>query len=450
MFKNALSIALLGSSLATAPAVAADQHLIIVSIGDSLAAGEGNPNSFNGVSASWSSAPCHRSQNNGRRFASNRINNLDGVTTQFADFSCSGAKIDEGLLGTQLTSQPNVNNTLMPPQIDQAANFQHNVLHDAPIDILEISVGVNDVNFASVVTDCLIPGNCASSSSVQTALNVLNGSSFPNAYDRLGAAIRQKLNVRKVYITEYPVPVTSAPGNLCGSNPADAGDVSMVGESSADNQFLINNVLGPLNDKVQQAAGRNSWTFVRGPEDTFATHGYCTVSARRYVNTLQDSLFRQGDANGTIHPNVAGHEAYADALIAQTTRDFNLDMEKPRVLRTVEANTVLPGPIADSGPKVITVEVGQHPGTLTAVLQHRVVTPALPPFTPQTVSAWVNTNMADSGAGRLNLFAAQLPGFIPGQTAQYRVVITGTRNGDSVSKTTSIASIAAGDFLVQQ
>jgi hypothetical protein len=434
------------SFLAVAPSIATAQNLVIVSIGDSLAAGEGNPNSFGLNGAVWNSTPCHRSNNNGRRFASNRINNMSGVATSFFDFSCSGASIDAGLLGPQTTDQPDANNGVRPAQIDQVANFQQsaNGLNGQPIDILMVSIGVNDANFAPVVTACLLPGNCTGSTEMNAALNVINGAALPNAYDRLGAAIRQRLNVRRVYITEYPNLVSSAPDNLCGSSALDAGDSSMVGISSTETAFVLTNFIRPLNDRVQQAATRNAWRFVVGPEDTFATHGYCTTSARRYVNTLQDSLLRQGNQNGTVHPNVNGHSAYADALVRQATIDFDLPLEAPRVVRTVETNTITPGPIADSGPKRITVEIAQHPGTLGVTLQHRVITPFLP------VPAFVNTAMTDGGTGRLNLFSAQIPGFVPGQTVQYRVVITTTRNRNSATTTTATASIALGDGLVQQ
>src|SRR5689334_21883392 len=133
---NILATAVLAIFAAVLPAAA--QNLVSVSIGDSLAAGEGNPNSFSLAGAVWSNTPCHRSVNNGRRFASDRINNLSGVSTSFFDFSCSGAGIDAGLLGPQTTDQPDANNGTRLAQIDQVANFQRTGLNNQPIDILMI------------------------------------------------------------------------------------------------------------------------------------------------------------------------------------------------------------------------------------------------------------------------------------------------------------------------
>ncbi|MEO8026658.1 MAG: SGNH/GDSL hydrolase family protein [Bryobacteraceae bacterium] len=471
MKKSILLTTLLGTLAALTPASATAQNLVIVSMGDSLAAGEGNPNSFSIAGAVWSSAPCHRSVNNGRRFASDRMNDLANLSTSFFDFSCSGASIDAGILGSQLTSQPDANNGSRTPQIDQVVNALGRVpgttRTDAVIDIVMISIGVNDVNFASVVTECLLPNgitDCTTSAAVNTSRNVLASGAFAAAYDRLGAAIRAKLpNARHVYITEYPIEMTSAAGNFCGNVDDGSGDASMVGVSATENEFLFTNILLVLNDRVQQAAGRNGWTFVRGPEDTFATHGYCTSLQRRYLNTLSDSFFRQGNQNGTMHPNIAGHKAYADALIARATLDFNLHLESPRVTRKAEINVGVPAPLAlpaqlalPGVKKAVQFEIGQHPGTLTVTLQHRVLNPpvCVPVFgcTTPPVPAFSNTAMADAGAGRLNLFSATIPGsefLLPTQTLEYRAVITATRNGETRTVTTSKGTIVLGDALVR-
>jgi hypothetical protein len=445
-----------------APALAADQHLVIVSIGDSLAAGEGNPDAQSSIpgQAGWQNAPCHRSFNNGRRFASERINNLSGVSTSFFDFSCSGAKIGApgeflpggGLMSPQQTTQPNVDNTLMPSQIDQVLDFQQSAtgLNDRAIDILMISIGVNDVNFARIVETCLenVPGgDCTHSDAVTTGINILHSPELAADYDKLAAALRQ-LRVRKVYITEYPNLVKRDASHLCGL--PDVGDLSMQGISTADSQFLLTNVVNPLNTVVAQAAARNGWTLVRGPKDTFVTHGFCTDLARRYVNTAQDALLRQGDTNGTMHPNIAGHKAYADALIAQATTDFDLNLETPRMLRRLEQNASTPGNVpVPFEAKKLTVEIAQHPGTLTVTVQTRVVTAGLFGSTVGPVSA---AAMTDTGAGALNLFSATLPSsnvVVPGaQTLQYRVIVQATRGSQTATLTTGWFSMDG--LLVQQ
>jgi lysophospholipase L1-like esterase len=449
---NKFMIAAMAAIIAI-PATSFAQDLLIVNIGDSMASGEGNPNSFGPGGAVWTNAPCHRSNNNGRRFASNRINSMSGVSTDYFDFACSGASINAGILGPQVTDQPDANNVVMPPQIDRVVNLQQS-LNNRQIDILMISIGVNDANFAPVVSDCLLPDDCRTGSQMNSARATI-ANLLAARYDQLGAAIRQRLNVRHVYITEYPNLVTRKNAtDFCGGfndffpAVAELGGGLMSGISEAESAFALANFIRPLNDKIQEAASRNGWRYISGPEDTFSTHGFCTGSDRRYVNTIADSFTRQGTHTGTVHPNIRGHQAYADALVRRATIDFDLPLEDPRVIRKLEANLGAPGNIALPGiRKTVEVEIAQHPGTLTVVIQHRVRTPFLP--TP----AFSNTTMADIGGGALNLFAAPIPGsenLLPGQTLDYRIRITATRGGNSATTTTSTESIVLGGTLEQE
>jgi hypothetical protein len=480
MLKNVASLALYGLLAAALPA-AADQHLVIVNIGDSLAAGEGNPDVPSGDPAhtGWLSASCHRSVFNGRRVASDRINNMDGVSTTFADFSCSGAMIGDpadflpggGLLSAQQTDQTAQPQITPAAQITQVVDFQRNILHGAPIDILVISIGVNDVNFKNIVEACVNPLQgieCTNSDAVQTGRNILNHHLLDTPFAHLAAAIRQKLNVKHVYITPYPNEVSIEPGDFCGSG--DNGDLSMVKVSRSDNQFLLANVMVPLNTAVKSAAqaanqapavagdlSHPTWRFVTGPEGTFATHGYCTTTfplfQRRYVNTAQDSQLVQGDSNGTMHPNKLGHQAYADALINQATSDFNLPLEAPHLLRRVEVNggdsvptSSLPLPAFNdpAAAKKIIIEVAQHPGTIHATLNFRVDSFGI------AGSVTSVPMIKDNLVGALNLFSAQIPTIpIPGvQTLRYQLVITATRGGQSSTLQTDWFSVSG--ILVQQ
>jgi hypothetical protein len=446
---------------------AADQNLVIVSIGDSLAAGEGNPDvPFNGTSTGWLSASCHKSVHNGRRIASDRINNMSGVSTQFFDFSCSGAGISEGLLGTQTTDQPNVNNFTITPKITQVEEFQNdpNRLNHRPIDILMIAIGANDAHFAQVATTCLTTvGTCTSNPVITDAENIIN-TQLGGLYDSLMKSIHDNLNVKRVYITEYPGELSSAPGDFCGSADNGFGDALMVAGSAAENASLLQNFIAPLNGQIAAAVNRAQikfpnieWRRVSGPQNSFTTHGYCTPSERRYVNTLSDSLVRQGDKNGTMHPNIAGHQAYADALVALATADFNLPLETPRIVRRVESNVgipllplFVPNPSLPAVRKAVTAEIAQNPGTLTVTLMHRVRN-AVEFTTPEFTS----TPMTRSMPGLPNLFAAEIPGsetvlpFV--QWIEYQVSVTSVRGTQSASVSTSTETIRVDptSFLAQ-
>jgi hypothetical protein len=420
------------------------QDLTIVSIGDSYASGEGNPNSFNGTTATWNSTACHKSVNNGRRFASDRINGLPNTTTDFFDFSCSGAGINAGLLNSQLSAAPETPNAVLQAQLDRVVLFQQQT--GRSIDILLVSISGNDANFGSVVLDCMLPGNCANSATVSNAIQRIT-TVVPGRLDNLANQIATRLqNVRFVYLTEYPNPMRSENGQACDgftdffTAPDNLNGIAMTGISGTESQFLQNNFLIPLNNQLEAAAGRHAargWRYVSGVEQTFARHGFCNGPNQRWINTLGDSFTRQGNHTGTMHPNVAGHRAYADAIIRRATVDFNLPLETPRIVDFVEINN----PFVN---KRVRVEISQTAATLQVQAQFRfrnaIEIGGAPAFT--------TVNMTDTGAGALNFFDAALPGtevMLPGQRIEYRIRVTFSRNGVTNNFTTGSRFIEFGE-----
>lgn len=446
---------LLALMFAAGIALAQPTQLTIVSIGDSYASGEGNPNSFSNGVAHWSSVPCHRSVNNGRRMASDRINDMAGASTTFVDFSCAGAQIDAGLIGSMTSVAPQTPGATITSQIDRVATWQsqHN---NQKIDILLISIGGNDVGFGSVVKDCMLPSNCTTGTAVTTAIDRIQNF-LPDALGRLDTQIRQRLNVGKIYITEYSNPFLEEDGSFCGdfddffTPSGDLLGIAMRFISSQESQFLHNHFLGPLNNTLKTFAGQHTgWRFVAGVHDTFGPHGFCNGADQRWINTLGDSFVRQGDHKGVAHPNTTGHKAYADSIIAQATRDFNLPLENPRLIDIYEFNV---GPNLPDGAdialplvgKQIRAEVGQSAGTLTAQLLFRVRNP-IEFQTP----AFSTAAMTDAGAGQLTMFQVNIPGsasLLPGQRIEYRVRITATRNGATAITTSGTHSIVLGEIL---
>lgn len=445
MKSTILSMTLLAAAIS---GLAQNQTLRIVSIGDSFASGEGNPNgtAANGA-AIWSNLPCHRSVNNGRRFAADRINNMPNVSVLFSDFSCSGASINNGLTGPMTSAAPETPNTQIPAQLTTVANTIGNQL----IDILMVSIGGNDVRFGSVVRECMLPTDCRTSPVVADAIQRVS-SVLPGRLDNLATQIAT-LNTRFVYLTEYPNVLKRKDGEFCGGfddlfiPTGDLAGIAMRFVSQQEAEFLLENYIRPLNDQLLAAATRHGWRFVAGPEDTFAPHGFCNTDNQRWVNTLGDSFARQGNHTGTVHPNINGHRAYADSLIRRATLDFNLPLESPRIIDIQERNQGFEDvPLALPGVrKLVRAEVNQVPSTLTGQLQfrfRRLFETSVPQFT--------NLTMTDVGAGRLNLFRAVIPNsetLLPGERIEYRVRITSSRNGESRTETSSTRIIELGEVL---
>ena len=75
----------------------------------------------------------------------------------------------------------------------------------------------------------------------------------------------------------------------------------------------------------------HGWTLVDGIYEDFARHGYCADD--NYLVRLQESFLRQGNKEGTVHPNVQGHDVYADNILREWKEAFYgsaTDLSTPR------------------------------------------------------------------------------------------------------------------------
>ena len=128
---------------------------LIVSVGDSVASGEGNPASSG---RRWlRPARCHRAEVSGQRIAAAELigaNPDSGL--RFISYACSGATIDHGLLGA---FRPRRFEPAEPPQLDRVDDLTPR----GSIDALMISIGANDIGFSKIFTFCAENGNCEDS-----------------------------------------------------------------------------------------------------------------------------------------------------------------------------------------------------------------------------------------------------------------------------------------------
>lgn len=124
--------------------------VLIVAMGDSYSSGEGNPESSG---APWrdDKSQCHRSANAGPAKAALEAEEAsDQTSVTFVHLACSGATIDDGLLGPQ----PFLSD---PSGFDQLAAFDR--LIERKVDALTMSVGANDVGFGSILSFCVATGD---------------------------------------------------------------------------------------------------------------------------------------------------------------------------------------------------------------------------------------------------------------------------------------------------
>ncbi len=134
------------------------RNLLVLALGDSYASGEGNPRNVRAwlrqpgpFAPYWDDDACHRSVRSAPAQAALRLEKSSEQTSvTFVDVSCSGATIDRGILGPQVSAAKAAS------QIEQAAA----IVGSHPIDLVTISIGGNDVGFTSVLQACLLSSDC--------------------------------------------------------------------------------------------------------------------------------------------------------------------------------------------------------------------------------------------------------------------------------------------------
>jgi lysophospholipase L1-like esterase len=293
------------------------KDLLIVSIGDSFASGEGNPvvpanESPDGAQWAYSPDPAmnqenadaHRSTISGpAEFALDLQEENPHEAVTFVSVADSGATISQGLLGPM----PSIGNpsVQLPAQISEVKQ----IIGKHPINVLTLSVGANDIGFAGQVAG-LLSNTSTGSPSLATLQSRLNADfqALPGLYSKLNKAIK-KLHAGKVLITDYPDQTRNQNG-VVSAIPGPPGTTLI---NTTDAQFLSANIATPLNSAIAAAAKANHWKFV-DIFNAFLNHGYSSTDT--WIRSFDQSLEREGSIDGFFHPNAAGEQAIAQQLLA--------------------------------------------------------------------------------------------------------------------------------------
>lgn len=337
----------------------------IVSLGDSAASGQGNPDrqgtvdmnsprstavcEFSTISLArgyhakmnndpvWTEKLAYRSMKSGPALAARAVQHIfestwdtDGKSKStltfdkvvFASFARSGAKIDVGLFDPQKGKDDFIG-TGQLEECERTANGR-------PIDAMMISIGGNDLGFAGVLSD-LVTGDSVFRMGLRffdtgddagererigrrldAALK--EGGYLDDAYDRLERRLdklRKNPGLKEVYIAGYPASIFEVNDKegkprfkACGvfSGP----DLDLSGEDGKAIKLFGTK----LNAAIKRNADKHHWHFVDVDND-FAGHGYCADESSTFWVGAEDSCKRQGDFEGMAHPNYRGHQAYA-------------------------------------------------------------------------------------------------------------------------------------------
>ena len=164
----------------------------------------------------------------------------------------------------------------------------------AETDYVSVTIGGNDVGFASVITACALPGwmgDCFGK--LSTAQTVLR-SELPARLDSVYGGIRTRAPQATVAVAGYPLLFNGT-------------DCSLATFFSAEEMRQLNASTHELNSLVSQRASAAGHRFV-DVRSTFAGHAWCDSS--EWINGLSMPV------EESYHPNRAGNQGYAGAVTA--------------------------------------------------------------------------------------------------------------------------------------
>lgn len=338
------------------------KDLVVVSLGDSVASGEGSPlrDQGGGNQVAWTDRACHSSPYAGPALAAAQLEAADPHSAvTFIQLACSGAAVvdtyddpghrkvaedgDDPVTGGLIDAYAGVQHattcddpgtpcpTLKPSQVAQ----MRQLLGPRAADAVLVSVGANDVRFSSTLKACLlpplpVPGRMLGCNEGTVAddhdsrVDALSGryQMLANALDAADVA-PQSVHISEYFDPtgdEYGLPNLRCVGKL--ETLPQVGAVAVAGLwafpttidliTDTEASWAHTHVVSGLNAAVSSAAQAQGWDYVGGIASQFATHGYCADD--HWIVRLGESMSGQDDEFGAFHPNKVGQEVYGDAL----------------------------------------------------------------------------------------------------------------------------------------
>ncbi|MFI5589393.1 hypothetical protein ACIA5G_30365 [Amycolatopsis sp. NPDC051758] len=266
----------------------------------------------------WLEPNAYRSLRSGPAFAARLLEDRPaGEVVTFLPFGRTGSTIQSGLLARRSDTEDQWIGAV--GQIEEVERS----LGRKRIDALIIQIGINDLDATGTLKNLLtsdfrLPGDpdqrkvnrdIIRDVAMQKIAVVL-----PVNLGKLKAAL-SSLNIRDVYLTEYPTGLFDMPNGEAGAGCELFDDLLNFELSGADTKML-KGLAEELNKQLEAQAEALEWGYISGIAREFEGRGYCTDSDRRYFVRAKESLASQGDTEGTIHPNYNGSLAVGTAMAA--------------------------------------------------------------------------------------------------------------------------------------
>lgn len=330
------------------------RDLLIVSLGDSLSSGEGNPDrpavlkplNFDGTSipagsscedlddgsivgfdelellldddlslpvdspAGWVDRRCHRSKTSAPALAASAIEDDDEHSSvTFLSLACSGASLRSGLLdpyeGQERVSPAD------EPVADIASQIEElqTLAGDRRVDALIMSTSINDINFSTIVEKAASAGF----DDWRTEGDRIFSNGMANVrpgYVELARRLKRNLDIGEVYIIGYPHTIMRDSEDRKGGCGLLGNPINGISGREVD---LLETYGQEVYFAAREATRNYDWNFFE-TRDLFHKRGYCSSDSRRYMVRYKDSCLMMGKKDGMLHPNRRGHEAIAERI----------------------------------------------------------------------------------------------------------------------------------------
>ncbi len=276
MRRLSCAIALLCALLALASPALATEPVSYVALGDSFSSGEGN-RPFDG--------PCHRALGGDSAYP-RMLPDLVGYVAEPSFHACTGAAIDDVWL------HPQAKRGSQRIQLDYL---------DASTRLVTLTIGGNDLGFADIVKQCLLPGNCSNwklADRVEAGLGTIKAR-LVDVYTR----VRNRMDADgQLLVAGYP--------RLFVFEDADCKLFISDTEAEWMNSLVVrgNRRIAEATRAARRQTGNVSYVDVT---ERFAGHELCSEDPWLYgINPSPD----EGLIKGSYHPRRSGQAAYAAAF----------------------------------------------------------------------------------------------------------------------------------------
>ncbi len=312
-------------------------NILVVSLGDSYASGEGIPQGLGNIENYWAfggdnqstlgNQRAHRSIHSAPAQAAYMIEQSDPHTSvTFVSMAVSGATLEE-----------------IQDQVEHVRRLTQTASGQREVDVLYVSGGGNDLKFSSIIKELLL--HDAGESLAEPKRWADEGLwSLNSKYNDLKRMVHSSLNVdpMHVFVTGYPDPTLDGGPDYIPDAVMD--DVDVLGGylpvfweeiDASEIRWARENVIHPLNFTLERIAASSAiaWNFV-DLEYVLQGHGY--NAADNWVVTWTESMDVQGNVGtitepmtkGVMHPNVRGARAMAKEMIDAVFASGAIDQER--------------------------------------------------------------------------------------------------------------------------